>query len=286
MKKFKVGIIGGSGLYKIDGLKRVKEVAVRTPFGAPSDKVVTGDLDGVGVVFLPRHGRGHTIPPHQINYRANICAMKMMGVSKLISVAAVGSMKEEIEPGHLIVPGQIFDRSTGRKKTFFEDGVVAHAQFADPFCRELSDLAASCSRGCGATVHEGGTYICIDGPTFSTRAESRIFRSWGVDVVGMTALPEARLAREAELCYATLALATDYDCWHESEANVSLEQILEVMAKNVAQARGILLKLIPAAAGLHDCPCNHAMQGAIITDPARIPAAARRRLAPIAAKYM
>jgi 5'-methylthioadenosine phosphorylase len=286
--KIRIGIIGGSGLYNMDGLKKVKQVAVRTPFGAPSDRLVTGEFEGVQVVFLPRHGRGHCIPPHQVNYRANICALKMAGVSRVVSVSAAGSMKEEIEPGHLVVPHQYFDRSICRARTFFEDGICAHVGLADPICLNLAATVAACARRTGAVVHEGGTYICIDGPTFSTRAESTIFRSWGVDVVAMTGLPEARLAREAELCYSTLALSTDYDCWHEAEEDVSANLVVEVMAKNVEKSREFLKYVIPAAAEVEEgsCSCHKALEFAIVTDPKKITPAVRRRLAPIAGKYL
>jgi 5'-methylthioadenosine phosphorylase len=283
-----IGIIGGSGLYDIDGLKNVRETAVRTPFGSPSDRLVTGEFEGVRVAFLPRHGRGHVIPPHQVNYRANICALKMIGVSRVVSVSAVGSMKEEIRPGHMVVPHQYFDRSICRPRTFFEDGITAHVQFGTPVCLDLAATLSDCAGRAGAVVHEGGTYVAVDGPTFSTKAESMLFRSWGMDIVGMTALPEARLAREAEMCYATLALSTDYDCWHEVEAEVSAGSIFETIRANVAMSREIVRILIPAAAagGGNRCSCSSALAGAISTDPKRIGAAARRRLAPIAGKYL
>jgi 5'-methylthioadenosine phosphorylase len=286
--KIKIGIIGGSGLYNLDGLKKVKQVAVRTPFGAPSDRLVTGEFEGVPVVFLPRHGRGHFIPPHQVNYRANICALKMAGVSRVVSVSAVGSMKEEIAPGHLAVPHQYFDRTICRARTFFDNGIVAHVSLADPVCLNLAAAVAACARRTGAVVHEGGTYIAIDGPTFSTRAESRIFRSWGVDIVGMTGQPEARLAREAELCYSTLALSTDYDCWHEVEEDVNAGTVVEVMARNVEKSREFLKYLIPVAALVEEgsCSCHKALEFAIVTDPKKITPAVRRRLAPIAGKYL
>jgi 5'-methylthioadenosine phosphorylase len=284
----KIGIIGGSGIYGLEGLKKIRESAVKTPFGRPSDRLMTGEFEGVQVVFLPRHGRGHAIPPHQVNYRANVAALKMLGVSRVVSVSAVGSMREQIAPGHLVVPHQYFDRTVSRARTFFEDGLVAHVAFAEPVCTGLAASVAAAARATGATVHEGGTYICIEGPTFSTRAESLIFRQWGMDVIGMTALPEARLAREAGMCYATLALSTDYDCWHAVEEDVSATLVLDVMAKNVAKAREVVRLLIPEIAKVEEgaCRCHGALDGAIVTDPRKITPAARKRLAPIAGKYL
>jgi len=228
----KVGVIGGSGLYDIEGIEGVKKAVVTTPFGKPSDHFVIGKLNGVEVAFLPRHGRGHTILPSELNFRANIYGFKKLGVEFIISVSAVGSMKEEIVPGHLVIVDQFFDRTKGRASTFFGQGIVAHLSFADPVCNILSNVLYQAAWSCGATVHKGGTYLCMEGPQFSTRAESAVYRQWGVDVIGMTNLQEAKLAREAEICYATLALATDYDCWHESETgDVTVNMVVEQIAR-------------------------------------------------------
>ncbi|MEE8209391.1 MAG: S-methyl-5'-thioadenosine phosphorylase, partial [bacterium] len=221
----RIGVIGGSGLYEMEGLRAKEEVEVDTPYGAPSDSYLTGELGGVSMVFLPRHGHGHRILPTHLNSRANIFGMKKLGVEWIISVSAVGSMREEIEPGHIVIIDQFFDRTRERPSTFFGDGVAGHITFADPVCPILRSVLLEAARAAGATVHDGGTYVCIEGPQFSTRAESKVFRSWGVDVIGMTTLPEARLAREAEICYATIALCTDYDCWHEGEEDVTIEAV-------------------------------------------------------------
>jgi 5'-methylthioadenosine phosphorylase len=286
MSQTTIGVIGGSGLYEIEGLTDLREVTLDTPFGTPSDNYVTGMLEGVKLIFLPRHGKGHRLLPSEVPYRANIYGMKKLGVQRIISVSAVGSMKEAIAPGHIVIPDQFFDRTQGKRaSTFFGDGVVAHVQFADPVCRDLSSVLADAARKVGATVHQGGTYICIEGPNFSTRAESNIFRSWGVDVIGMTNLPEARLAREAEICYATVALATDYDCWHEAHDDVSIDAILEIIRQNVATARNIIKQ---AACDLRQppaCGCGDALKYAVITDPARIPAQTRTNLDLLLGRY-
>lgn len=272
MSQITIGVIGGSGLYEMEGLTDLHDVVLDTPFGAPSDSFVTGMLGDAKLVFLPRHGRGHRLLPSEVPYRANIYGMKMLGVQRIISVSAVGSMKEEIVPGHIVIPDQFFDRTMGKRdSTFFGNGVVAHVQFADPVCRDLSAVLAGAAREVGATVHEGGTYICIEGPNFSTRAESNIYRSWGVDVIGMTNIPEARLAREAEICYATVALATDYDCWHESHDDVSIEAILAIIRQNVATARGIIKAAVGQLPQKPACACGKALEYAVITDPVRIP---------------
>ncbi|MEE4255311.1 MAG: S-methyl-5'-thioadenosine phosphorylase, partial [Desulfuromusa sp.] len=230
MKQPVIGVIGGSGLYEIEGLTDVREVKLDTPFGSPSDLYITGFLGAAKMVFLPRHGRGHRLLPSEVNYRANIYGMKTLGVENIISVSAVGSMKEEIVPGHIVIPDQFFDRTQGKRaSTFFGNGVVGHVQFADPVCKDLSSILADSAQNVGATVHQGGTYVCIEGPNFSTRAESNIYRSWGVDIIGMTNLPESRLAREAEICYGTVALATDYDCWHDGHDDVAVDAILEII---------------------------------------------------------
>lgn len=274
-----VGIIGGSGLYDIEGLRSVKAVTVRTPYGAPSDAVMLGELDGVRVAFLSRHGRGHRLNPTEINYRANIYALKSLGVRRVISISAVGSMKEAIKPGDVVLPDQFIDLTKRRVSTFFEGGIVAHVGFAQPVCASLTATLLASAGSVGATVHQGGTYLCIEGPQFSTKGESLLYRQWGVSVIGMTNLPEAKLAREAELCYATVALATDYDCWHETEEAVTVEAILATLHQNVALAKRLLRATMGAVAVAQACGCQRALQDAIITAPDRMPAATRRKLA-------
>lgn len=281
-----IGVIGGSGLYEMEGLDKVSTVEVETPFGKPSDAFVTGTLDGVKMVFLPRHGRGHRISPSELNFRANIFAMKKLGVSRIVSVSAVGSMREDIRPGDIVVCDQFFDRTRGRIGSFFREGIVAHVHFADPVCGVLADCLYEAGKEVGATMHKGGTYIVMEGPQFSTRAESRIYRQWGVDVIGMTNLPEAKLAREAEICYATLALATDYDCWHESEEDVSIEAVLEVIRKNVTTAQRILRSVLGKIPSDRSCACAGALRDAIITDPAQIPLRLKEDLNILIGKYV
>lgn len=282
-----IGVIGGSGLYEIEGLTDIKEVRVETPFGEPSDVYITGCLEGARMVFLPRHGRGHRLLPSEVNYRANIYGMKKLGVERIISVSAVGSMKEEIAPGHIVIPDQFFDRTQGKRaSTFFGEGVVGHVQFADPVCAGLSEILSRAAMQVGATVHKGGTYICIEGPNFSTRAESRIYRSWGVDVIGMTNVPEARLAREAEICYGTVALATDYDCWHQDHDDVSVEAVLAIIRQNVATARAIIKAAAGKLAEPRTCACGSALQYAIMTHKELIPAATWEKLQVIMGKYL
>lgn len=281
-----VGVIGGSGLYEMEGLSDVKPVKVETPFGEPSDEFVTGMLGDVKMLFLPRHGRGHRLTPSEVNYRANIYGMKKLGAEWVISVSAVGSMKEEIKPGHMVIVDQFFDRTKGRISSFYGNGVVGHVEFADPVCPDLSDVLHDASKAAGATVHKGGTYVCIEGPHFSTRAESKIYRSWGVDVIGMTNIPEAKLAREAELCYATLALSTDYDCWHETEESVTVEAIIATIKANVAMAKDIIRKAVPAIAGHRGCKCQSALKYATVTDPKAVPAKTRADLDLLLGKYL
>lgn len=281
-----VGVIGGSGLYEMDGLKDVREVRLRTPFGAPSDAFITGRLDGVPMVFLPRHGRGHRILPSELNFRANIWGMKMLGVEWLIGVSAVGSMKEEIRPGHIVLPDQFIDRTKNRADTFFGGGVAVHVGLADPICPALHGVLIGASQEAGARVHGHGVYLCMEGPQFSTRAESRLHRSWGVDVIGMTTAQEARLAREAEICYASVALATDYDCWHEVEEAVTAGAILDVLHRNVEMARRIVRHAAPHRPVPRRCACPDALAAAIITDRRQIPAAARKRLGLLLDKYL
>lgn len=281
-----LGVIGGSGLYEMDGLEDVRWVKVETPFGPPSDDFMVGRLAGKTLVFLPRHGRGHRISPSELNARANIFAMKTLGVSRIVSVSAVGSMREGIRPGDIVVCDQFFDRTRGRPSTFFQDGIVAHVHFADPVCPELSRILYDAGVEIGASMHWGGTYLVMEGPQFSTRAESRIYRQWGVDVIGMTNLPEAKLAREAEICYATLALATDYDCWHETEEDVSIEAVLEVIRRNVSTAQSILRKVVDKVGSQRTCPCSRALENAIVTDPDQIPEKIKRDLAPLVGRYL
>jgi 5'-methylthioadenosine phosphorylase len=275
----KVGIIGGSGLYAMEGLRSVREVRIRTPFGAPSDTVVVGLLEGVRVAFLSRHGRGHRLNPGEINYRANIYALKSLGVSRVISVSAVGSMKESIKPGDVVIPDQFIDLTKRRASTFFEGGVVAHVAFGEPVCPGLKDALASSARQEGASLHRGGTYVCMEGPQFSTKGESRLYRQWGVDVIGMTNMPEAKLAREAELCYATMALVTDYDCWHETEEAVTVDAILATLHRNVELAKRVLRAVVPSLAESGDCACQHALDNAIVTDRKGVPASVKNKLA-------
>ncbi len=286
MSKNIIGVIGGSGLYQIEGLKVKEERKVKTPFGSPSDSYILGELNGVEMAFLARHSRKHTIPPHQINYRANIYGFKLLGVTKLISVSAVGSMREDIKPSHMVVPYQFFDRTLMRARTFFEDGIVAHVSMADAVCKSLAHLIAHAVRRENLTVHEGGTYICIEGPTFSTRAESEIFRKWGVDVIGMTNLPEARLAREAEICYATLALSTDYDCWYENSEDVNAVMVIEIMKKNVENAKRVIKRLITEIDADENCSCNNALANSIVTSEKNISPAVYKRLRPIIGRYV
>ncbi len=287
MAQAAIGVIGGSGLYEIEELKDVREIELDTPFGKPSDILISGTLDGVSMIFLPRHGRGHGLLPSEVPYRANIYAMKQLGVERIISVSAVGSMREDIVPGHIVIPDQFFDRTQGKRdSSFFGEGIVGHVQFADPVCADLSGILARAAAEVGAEVHRGGTYLCIEGPNFSTRAESRIYRNWGVDIIGMTNLPEARLAREAEICYGTLALATDYDCWYEGHDDVSVEAVMALMRQNVKMARRIIRAAAGFAAKARPCTCSTALQYAIMTDPAQVPGATRERLALFLDKYL
>jgi 5'-methylthioadenosine phosphorylase len=281
-----LGVIGGSGLYELPGLEAVERVHVATPFGAPSDDLVVGRLGGTRLAFLPRHGRGHRLLPTELNFRANIFAMKTLGVEWIVAVSAVGSLREEIAPGHVVVPDQFIDRTRQRASTFFGRGVVAHVAFADPVCPVLSRAVAAAARAERATVHEGGVYVCMEGPQFSTRAESHLYRSWGAHVIGMTNLQEAKLAREAEICLATLALATDYDCWNTAHGDVVIEDILRVLAANVDLARRTVARVAGALPERAGCPCPTALANAIITDRAAIPADVRRELAPIAGRYL
>jgi 5'-methylthioadenosine phosphorylase len=273
-----LGVIGGSGLYAMKDLKVVDKVSVETPFGEPSDKIIVGDLEGTRMAFLPRHGVGHRIPPSDINYRANIFALKKLGVERIISVSAVGSMKEEISPGHIVVPDQFIDRTIHRKSTFFGNGIVGHVSLADPICDELHETVLESSQKAGATVHPRGTYLCIEGPQFSTRSESFLYRSWGVEVIGMTNVTEAKLAREAGICYVTIALSTDYDCGHEEEEAVTLEAVMEIMHKNVELAQSILKQIVKMPVLKRSCACGDAAKNAIVTDRKLIPDALKKDL--------
>ena len=281
-----LGVIGGSGLYELPGLEVVERRRVATPFGDPSDEVVLGRLAGTRLAFLPRHGRGHRVLPSDLNFRANIHALKQLGAEWIVSVSAVGSLRQEIAPGHVVVPDQFIDRTRHRPDTFFGNGIVAHVAFADPLCPALSRALAEAARAEGATVHEGGVYVCMEGPQFSTRAESHLYRSWGAHVIGMTNLQEAKLAREAEICLATLALATDYDCWNTEHGDVAIEDVLRVLVANADLARrtvGRVAARLPERTG---CPCPRALEHAIITQRDLIPEAVRRDLAPLIGRYL
>ena len=281
-----VGVIGGSGLYEIAGLTNVESVTVDTPWGSPSDDLIVGTLGDTRMVFLPRHGRYHKQMPSEINYRANIFAMKKMGVEWIVSVSAVGSMKEHIFPGQIVIPSQFYDHTKTRVSTFFGDGIVAHVSMADPVCHVLSDELYNASISSGATVHKGGTYLCMEGPQFSSRAESNIYRSWGVDVIGMTNATEAKLAREAEICYASLSMATDYDCWHEQHDDVTVEDLIETLNSNVQMARDIIKKVVPVISESRECPCCNALQNAIITPKEVITQDVKDRLEILIKRYI
>lgn len=282
-----VAVIGGTGLYSMEGLEVVEERSLKTPFGDPSDTLILGRLDGRDVVFLPRHGRGHRLLPTEVNYRANIWALKSLGATHLISVSAVGSMREKYHPRDVVLPDQFFDRTRERPATFFGRGLVAHVSLADPVCHRLLDLAEAALQRCGSQHHRGGTYLCMEGPQFSTRAESTIYRQWGVDVIGMTNMQEAKLAREAELCYVCLAMVTDYDCWKEGEEHVTGDSVMAVLSENVSTAQRALAELIPvlAADGTGDCACQHALESALITDFAIVPEQTLRDLEPLISRF-
>ncbi len=282
-----IGVIGGSGLYEMEGLTGIEHVVVDTPFGKPSDEYVTGTLEGVRMVFLPRHGKGHRFMPSEVNYRANIYGMKKLGVERIISVSAVGSMREEIVPGHIVIPDQFIDRTKGiRNDTFFGEGVVAHVQFADPVCGALSAALYEAAAHSGATAHSGGAYLCMEGPAFSTRAESHMYRSFGASVIGMTNLTEAKLAREAEICYGVIALSTDYDCWHDVHEDVSIEAVLAIIRNNVAVAKKIIRDTVKGLDEHRSCTCGEALKYAIISDRRMIPVETRENLALIIGKYL
>ena len=286
MPHARIAVIGGSGLYNIEGMTEVEELDIKTPFGKPSDSIVVGKLGGVGIAFLPRHGRGHRILPTEIPSRANIYALKSLGVERIIAINSVGSLKEALKPGDLLVPDQLIDRTRQRANTFFGEGIVAHIPFAEPFCPVLSRIVYQAGKDAGATVHRGGTYVVMEGPAFSTKAESYLYRSWGADLIGMTALPEARLAREAEICYVIIACITDYDCWHETHESVTAEIILKTLRQNIDTAREIIKLSLGRVPEERDCDCATALSTALVTDPAMMPEEQKKKLDLLIGKYL
>ena len=286
MPEAKIGVIGGSGLYSIEGLTDIKELDIDTPFGKPSDTITTGTLSGVGVAFLPRHGKGHHLTPSEVPYRANIYALKSLGVEHIISVTAVGSLKAELKPGDLVIPDQIIDRTKNRKSSFFDEGIVAHVIFAEPFCPSLSRLLYQTAREIDPAATGGGTYVAMEGPAFSTRAESRLYCSWGASIIGMTAIPEAKLAREAEICYATIAGVTDYDCWQEDDDPIPIDVIIETLSRNTDKIRKIIKLAISRLPAERHCGCHTALKTAIVTDPAVIPEQKKAELKLLIGKYL
>ncbi len=282
-----IGIIGGSGLYNIEGIKKVKDEEVSTPFGSPSDTIVIGELSGVEVAFLPRHGKGHRINPSEINYRANIFAMKKLGVERIISLSACGSLKQELKPMDFVLPDQFVDRTNqARSTTFLQGGIVGHIAFAQPTCLDLSKMIFDSAKGLGITINMGGTYLNMEGPAFSTKAESNLFRSWGMDIIGMTNMTEARLAREAEICYSTLAAVTDYDCWHEGHESVTVDMIIEYLNKNTGNAKRIIKQTIAKIPKQRTCSCKDALKFALITSKDAIPEKTKKDLNIIIGKYV
>ncbi len=283
----RIGVIGGSGLYEMDGLENVREEKVSTPWGDPSDNLIIGSFGGVELVFLPRHGRGHRFNPSEVNYRANIFALKQAGVEWIVSVSAVGSLRADIAPGHIVLIDQFIDKTFKRQNTFFEKGIVAHVAFGDPVCGTLRGFLLQSARDAGAIVHDGGTYVCMEGPAFSTRAESNLHRSWGASVIGMTNMPEAKLAREAEISYATLAMSTDYDCWHPEHDAVTVEQVIAVLHQNAALAKQVIRNVVPHILSFNQpSPHSSALATAILTPPSAVSAETRRAFAPLIGKYM
>lgn len=285
-KQATTAIIGGSGLYEMEGLENVDFIEIDTPFGKPSDAIVTGTLEGEPVAFLPRHGRGHRINPSHIPVRANIYALKALGVQRIISVSAVGSLKEEFAPLDLVIPNQLIDRTRQRINSFFDEGIVVHIGFAEPFCSATSQVVHRTAQEMDLTVHPGGTMVVMEGPAFSTKAESFMYRSWGADIIGMTALPEAKLAREAEMCYATMAWITDYDCWHEGTDAVTVEMVVQNLLKNVANSKEMIRRVVPKLNEAPSCACNSALKDAIITPAQGVPEYMKTKLAPIIGRYM
>ena len=286
MAQAEIGIIGGSGLYAMPGLTKVKELRLRTPFGKPSDAYVLGTLEGRKVAFLARHGRGHRIMPTELNFRANIHGFRQLGVERIVSISAVGSLKEEHKPLDFVIPDQFFDRTRHRVDTFFGNGIVAHIAFADPVCPELSGIVERACNKAGVTGKRGGTYVCMEGPQFSTKAESNVYRSWAMDVIGMTNLQEAKLAREAEICYVTVAMVTDYDCWHPHHASVTVDQIVAVLLKNAENATRVVRETVAAMPTARGCKCGTSLAHAILTERSKIPAATRQKLKLILGKYL
>jgi 5'-methylthioadenosine phosphorylase len=286
MPQVKIGVIGGSGLYDIEGMADIEEININTPFGKPSDSIIIGRLGGVGIAFLPRHGRGHRISPSELPSRANIYALKSLGVEHIIAVCSAGSFKKEIEPGHLLIPNQLIDRTRNRVNSFFGEGIVAHIPFADPFCPELSQILYNSAKEVGATVHPVGTLMVMEGPAFSTRAESRLYRSWGADIIGMTALPEAKLAREAEICYAIIGCVTDYDSWWERAEPITVDVILNILHQNVETTKSVIKLAVSRIPEKRECPCASTLKTAFVTAPEKIPPAQKKKLNLIIGKYI
>jgi len=286
MPQAKIAVIGGSGLYDIEGMEDIEEVDINTPFGKPSDKIVVGKLEGIGIAFLPRHGRGHRFLPTEVPYRANIYALKSLGVERIIGINSVGSLKEEFQPNALLIPDQLIDRTRLRADTFFGEGIVAHIPFGEPFCPSLSQVVYQSAKDAGATVHKGGTCLVMEGPAFSTKAESLLYRSWGADVIGMTALPEAKLAREAEICYAVIACVTDYDCWHRGHDAVTAEMIISRLRQNIDTAKQIIKLAVGKVTEKRDCDCATALSTALITSPDVMPEAQKKKLDLLIGKYL
>lgn len=289
MDRPELAVIGGTGVYQMETLTDIQEIHIHTPYGAPSDTIYVGTLEGLRVAFLARHGQGHRFLPHEVPYRANIWALKSLGVERIIAISACGSMKEQYAPGDIVIPDQLFDRTKGRAGTFFGDGLVAHIGFAEPFCPTLSAMLYQAAKEAGATVHKGGTYLIIEGPRFSSRGESLIYRQWGVDIIGMTAVPEAQLAREAEICYALMAHVTDYDCWHEAEEAVSVDLVVKTLRRNAELAKKIIMNLakqLAAERPPRECECARALSAALLTPGSMVPTETKERLRPIIGKYM
>jgi 5'-methylthioadenosine phosphorylase len=286
MEPVKLGVIGGSGVYDMETLTDIEQVKPQTPFGEPSDAIVVGMLGGQRVAFLPRHGHGHRISPTELNSRANIFALKSLGVERIISISACGSLREDYAPRHIVIPDQLFDRTCERPLSFFGGGLVVHISFAEPFCPDLSLLLYKAATAAGATVHKGGAFVTIEGPRFSTKAESNVFRQWGMDIIGMTAVPEAQLAREAEICYATMAHVTDYDVWHETEESVTVEAVVKNLLANAEVAKQAIQNLVPMLPEKRTCDCQHALREAIITNPDAIPEQVKKDLGPLIGKYL
>ena len=285
-ENIRIGIIGGSGLYEMQELTDVEQVSLETPFGAPSDAYVIGTLEGIRVAFLSRHGRGHRLSPSELNFRANVYGFKKLGIEHLISVTAVGSLKETIHPLDIVIPDQLYDRTNKRVSTFFGNGLVAHIAFADPMCPDLAKLIYKAGTQVGASIHSGGTLLCIEGPAFSTRAESNVYRQWGMDIIGMTSLQEAKLAREAEICYAAMALVTDYDCWHAEQSEVTVETVVQNLKKNISLAKKIIAVVVPKISDERECICARALKNAIMTAADTIPSQTRKKLELLVGKYL